>query len=557
VGLLLSLDDPAARDPDVVGFKVAFLARAAGAGLPVLPGVVLPLDASASALRAGALALGGAGSAAAYLAANAVEPPTAALGASLPVGVPLVVRSSTRLDDDGRWSGAFASYLDVGRGDLAAAVRGCWSSAFTRDVLERCAATDVDPSSVRIAVLMQPWVAFTWGGTARVDALDIRAPVTVTIGAGGAHGVVAGDDAATARVHDDGVVEGDVQASGDTIRRVARLARRALAATGVGTIEWGATTDGIVLLQVGPASRATIEHPLRLTVSDSVPRDAARVAAIVARFRGPVADELVLPWAFAADEAFQAPPIDVPDLGAALAEAVELAALATSTVWGEAGDHGADVVRQIRAGAVEQADLFAVAGRADPSLGRRIVGLISGIGEVLDERGILPAAEVVWQLTRAELEAAIVGTPPRSRGGPDRWEPFLVEAAFALGRTATGTPVAGGVGAGRLHVVTSLIDLGRPGPRTILAADAPLPQLAPLLWQCAGFVGRRGSAGAHLFEVAHSLGVPAVIGVAPSELGPEGSLVAVDGWAGVVASLDRPADADRLGEGAATAPAMR
>ena len=48
----IALDDPAARDPAVVGVKAARLAAAADAGLPVLPGWVLPLEASAAAIAA-------------------------------------------------------------------------------------------------------------------------------------------------------------------------------------------------------------------------------------------------------------------------------------------------------------------------------------------------------------------------------------------------------------------------------------------------------------------------------------------------------------------------
>jgi phosphocarrier protein FPr len=50
-------------------------------------------------------------------------------------------------------------------------------------------------------------------------------------------------------------------------------------------------------------------------------------------------------------------------------------------------------------------------------------------------------------------------------------------------------------------------------------------------------VSTGGSSGAHLFEVARSLGVPAVIGVDPTVSGGDGSLVAVDGDAGVVSVL--------------------
>jgi phosphoenolpyruvate-protein kinase (PTS system EI component) len=86
-------------------------------------------------------------------------------------------------------------------------------------------------------------------------------------------------------------------------------------------------------------------------------------------------------------------------------------------------------------------------------------------------------------------------------------------------------------------MVKGLLDIGRPGPRVVLAAQAPLPQLAPLLWHSAAFVSSGGNEGAHLFEVARSLGVPAVIGVDFESLGPAGSLVVVDGATGSVTSL--------------------
>jgi phosphoenolpyruvate-protein kinase (PTS system EI component) len=58
-----------------------------------------------------------------------------------------------------------------------------------------------------------------------------------------------------------------------------------------------------------------------------------------------------------------------------------------------------------------------------------------------------------------------------------------------------------------------------------------------LLWHSAAIVSIGGSSGAHLFEVARSLGVPAVIGVEAAVSGGAGSLVAVDGDTGVVSVL--------------------
>ena len=75
----------------------------------------------------------------------------------------------------------------------------------------------------------------------------------------------------------------------------------------------------------------------------------------------------------------------------------------------------------------------------------------------------------------------------------------------------------------------------------MLVAARPVPQIAPLLWGCAGLVTTEGSAGAHLFEVARSLGVPAVTGLEMGEAGAAapGSLVAVDGDRGAIAVLER------------------
>jgi phosphohistidine swiveling domain-containing protein len=279
-----------------------------------------------------------------------------------------------------------------------------------------------------------------------------------------------------------------------------------------------------------------------------MPADAARVAAIVATFRGALGDELVLPWAVGLGGPIEAAPVAVDDVEAAVAEARSRAAALTSSVWRASdGRPSADAAaRDLRGGAVERG-LARIAGIAGPDAGeaRRIVGLLRGVGAALEARGVLPAADVVWQLTPDELDAAVAGVASASHAGPDRWEAFLVEAALALGSIREGVPIVDGVGAGRLHVVTSLRDIGRPGPRAVLAAPVPLPQLAPLLWHCAGFVASGGSAGAHLFEVAHSLGVPAVVGVAPDELGAPGSLVAVDGTAGIVASLGGDVEARR------------
>lgn len=549
---VLPLHGSATREPVRAGVKAALLAQAAERGFHVLPGAVLDLDASAPAILAGAEALRSGGRAQAYLAASAVEVDAGALATLAGSSDRLIVRSSTALDGDGRWSGAFASYLDVPPADLAAAVRGCWASAFTRDALGRADSTGLEPGSQRIAVLVQPFVPFAYGGTARHDATD--GGVRIAAARGGAHLVVAGERATTVTVAADGGLEGaDAGAIPvDLLTTVARLAREVAAAFGVGTIEWGATAEAVLLLQIGPAAAEPGADALGPVASGghAVPAAAARIAEIVARFRGPLADDLVLPWALAAREVPEVAPIAVPSTDVELRGAVrDVRAAADELVraaWGrEQGTAPTEVIRRLRSGEVEAAlDLLVSARPSDAGSAGSVLGLLAGIGRALEERGVLPAAEIVWQLQPEELDRAVEGEAPPSRVGPDRWEAFLAESSLALGTTVAGTAITPGLGAGRLHVVRSLRDIGRPSPRAVLAAEAPLTQLAPLLWRCAGFVASSGNAGAHLFEVAESLGVPAVIGIDLERLGPSGTLVAVDGSAGVVASLARSEDGE-------------
>jgi phosphoenolpyruvate-protein kinase (PTS system EI component) len=76
----------------------------------------------------------------------------------------------------------------------------------------------------------------------------------------------------------------------------------------------------------------------------------------------------------------------------------------------------------------------------------------------------------------------------------------------------------------------------------VIAARHPTPDLAPLLWDAAAVVTTGGNPGAHLFESARSLGLPAVCGAnlvetIGSETDLTGKAVAVDGTTGAV-SID-------------------
>ena len=536
----IALDDPAALDPAVVGVKAARLAAAADAGLPVLPGSVFPLEASAAAIAGGARVLERSGPPGAYLAVMGAEVPegfaVAPSGDRSSVdrasGERWVARSSTIYDDDGRWSGTFGSYLDIEAGDVPTAVRGCWASAFSRDALGRCAETAIDVETLRIGVLVQPFLSFDAGGTARIRP---DGGIDVAVAPGGPTGVVGGRSGGRdVRVEADGTIADEQELGGiaATVVAVAGLARRAAASIGATVIEWGAVGGDISLLQVGPAGRPearSVEPRTRLSGAGApIPAEAERLARLVTAFPGPLADVLVLPWALGARDETSWSEValkdGVSDPATAIAEARALAADATVQVWGmpppESRERAANVARLLLQGRVTDAMRMIAGLRSpDPAAAARVVGLVRIVGERLTAAGVLPSPLLIWRLTVEELDRAIAGTPPALRSGPGRWEPFVAEVVRARGRGTRAAAVSPGIGSGRLHLLRDLRSIGRPGPRSVLAAALPLPHLAPLLWHSAALVTTGGTSGAHLFEVARSLGVPAVIGAGSRRVG--------------------------------------
>jgi phosphoenolpyruvate synthase/pyruvate phosphate dikinase len=102
---------------------------------------------------------------------------------------------------------------------------------------------------------------------------------------------------------------------------------------------------------------------------------------------------------------------------------------------------------------------------------------------------------------------------PGLRLGITKWEPTLYKIVSTQGTRCRGLPAASGWGVGRVRFIRGASDAAHFEPREIVAAMYPLSNLAPLLWNAAGIVTIGGSPGAHLFEVAAWLGVPAVCGV--------------------------------------------
>lgn len=562
---VLPLDDPRCRSVAIAGAKAAWLARARGRGLPVLDGVVVPAGRAVHALRAGQAALQAAGdrhlggSGGARLAAMAVTLDDAlreALEDAVErLGPPVIVRSSAAVEGGGEWAGAFSSFADVDVDQVDTAVRGCWASAFTVDALERGEAVGTAPDDLGLAVLLQPQINPQWAGTARVvdDAVEVAAvrgsPAALLSGwARGSVMTVAVDGTVT----DQRVAgsEGGGTVPPTVVQAAAELCRQARTALDGGVVEWAWTDRGPVLLQVQPAPgrirRAMPMAPPRVTPRPAHP-DLERVARIAVAFPGAVCEELVLPWL-----------LGVRDLDGLLAVTLERdgdpteeveppgvealrhrAAALAARVWGldatAATAAARRLLQHLRGG-----DPHA-AGRLQrltpPPLDEAVAILrqLLALGGQLAASGRLRTARDVLHLRPRDLWGPAVG---HQRHGPGRWEPFLVEVAEA-GQRLEGAAAAPGQGAG---VAQPVGDPTAPPPdrlpRRVVVAAAPVPLLGSLLFDAAALVTCAGSTGAHLLEVARSLGVPAVVGADVAwlleEPRPDAWLVSVDGDAGVV-----------------------
>jgi hypothetical protein len=542
---LIPLGDVRARDPEVAGHKAAELARAAAAEMPVLPGWVLPLGESAAALAIGTAAGREGSSASSVLAVSSVEldaqlrlelaSVVAALGGSV------VVRSSSQLEADPRWSGAFATYLDVGADDVEAAVRGCWASAFTRDALARGERLLVDPADRGLAVLIQPWVAFAGGGVAVIEP-DGGIRISVTRGAP-ADLVGGRDDGVSIHLAVDGSLEEGVVPEGiapGVITSAGELVRRVRESLGDDTIEWGSASGVVTLLQARRAGLKRVVTTASPSRRRRYPPVAARVALAAASYPGPLGERWILPWALALERLPPAAPVEVRDVARAVADARRLSSELTASVWEVPRDR-IDIETRMSFRSVLGPEPFDELARLStfraPDLARsaRLLGLLSGIDRALHAAGSLPGAGHVWWLSPQDLERMPRMRMASARTGHDRWEPFVFSVAADRGRSLVGRSASPGIGAGPAFVLDAS-SRTVPPPRRVLVVSTVVPQLASLLWGAAGLVAKTGSEGAHLFEVARSLGLPAVIGVDPCA--GDDQVIAVNGDDGTVSVLE-------------------
>jgi pyruvate,water dikinase len=160
------------------------------------------------------------------------------------LGGRVIVRSSSPLEGDARWAGAFSSVTGVGREDVAAAVRSCWASAYAVDPVRRAAECGVPLEAVGLAVLMQPEIVPEAGGVAWTG----ESAVTVE-GVRGHPGPLLAGWAEGAR---DGVLAGLIGA--EIVAAAAALADRVRAELGDGVIEWAACEGTVWLLQSMPGA---------------------------------------------------------------------------------------------------------------------------------------------------------------------------------------------------------------------------------------------------------------------------------------------------------------
>ena len=277
--------DPDARLAGAVrlaGDKAARLAAAAAAGLAVLPGWVVPVAEGRPALSAGAGAVRDGRPAAARRAVlgQRLDGDLAAelREAVARLGGRVIVRSSSPLEGDPRWSGAFSSVAEVGPDDVVAAVRSCWASAFAVDPLGRLAASGLPPEALELGVLLQPEIRPAAGGVARVtpaaDAAGLEVTVEGVVGHPGA--LLSGwAEGASARVRLAAPPSAPSPAPGDpgppvegeladlvgpaAVAAVADLAVRVWRRLGDDVIEWAAADGRVWLLQSRrPAAPAVV-----------------------------------------------------------------------------------------------------------------------------------------------------------------------------------------------------------------------------------------------------------------------------------------------------------
>lgn len=578
---LVDLQSDDAVRVDLVGAKAARLAQARRRGLPVLPGLIVPARCGRPIVAAVLAVLHEAGPHAAQLAAMAqVEGAVSFDGLVEAVGRlggTLVARSSAIGEDDPRWSGAYSSFLELQPAEVPTAVAACWASALREEVVFRCEVEGITPVEACPAVLIQPYVAPSLSGLAttvpggRVEVVAVEgSPAPLLSGwVSGLHAVV-----------EDGRSRGPAEdlVPAAVLAEIAALALQGGAGAPV-AVEWAVVDGRVVLLQIGrsapgqshpvPAadSGPGLHEPTLASVSvggeaggeageaaDERRRRTLALARLVARYAGPLGEQLILAWHLAGIGARggedRSGAVDGPAIGNE-ADAVgrfELAArrsaMLTSTTWSlpvpSARKRAAEVLTLLATGETgEVLDVLQGLAPADPRSAALILDLLASVSDAMVAAGLLASAEQIWGLDVDQVSVLVESGEPvawhRQRWRTLRWQPFLQSVVRRYGEPRHGPTASPGAAAGLARRVGLPAEIRSVVPGEIVVLENPHPRYAPLLWVAGGLVTEAGSSAAHLMEVARSLRVPALAGVGPLELDPSGGdLLCVDGDAGTL-----------------------
>lgn len=512
------LDDPSAADIAISGAKAAGLARARAAGFPVLDGFVIPPACSEEALGAAVDVLDSRGTGGSRMAIIGHQLPDSLTEQielfETALQPPFIVRSSSVLEGGGEWSGAFTSVPEIQPGEVGQAAKSVWATSFAIEVLERFEASEIAPGSAPMGVLVQSEVQPDFGGAALVDAAGA---VTVNAVKGSPRDLMAGWVPGVRAVFEEGVLRGTecVALMGeDQTLAISDLALRVTEELGCNLIEWAIVQGVPILLQVQSSAVHEVAEAMVVPAALAHPF-ALEFVRLAQQFPGAIGDELVLGWmsAVPADlEAVAYTPTG--DRDSALEEARGIAATLTAQAWGEPANQALAqanlVLRRMRSDRPnESIDALRELQPVDLALAQKLLGMV----EYLMTTDIAPA-----------------------RRGMGRWEPVLAGALALQGDVYEGEPGVGGVGAGRMVWLDSSKQTGHVQPRDIIVTQYPLQNFSPLLWDAAGIVTVGGAPTAHLFEVARSLTVPAVINCPIAQIVKAGPrLGMLDGDAGRVA----------------------
>jgi len=164
---------------------------------------------------------------------------------------------------------------------------------------------------------------------------------------------------------------------------------------------------------------------------------------------------------------------------------------------------------------------------AKPCLSETQAGELGGLlRKVEDLMGM--AVEIEWAMDDAGFQLL--------QARPLHTQPAVTPDAVWLNRPRlNGHPAGIGWSTGRACVIHCECELSRVAPGDVLVTRVAGPALSHILTRVAGVVAERGGSTSHMASLARERGIPMVLGVLDAtERIPDGSMVAVDGVAGVV-----------------------